>query len=100
MSKYWLRSQVSGRRKGKEKIWAHETSQRTKRRYAVPVWDEQRDLTSMAATGLVRVTMVPVPSVGSLSLPSSLLGESAELIGQQGSERKKKKKLSLAASGC
>jgi hypothetical protein len=58
----------------------------------VPVRDEERDLTAMAATGLVRVTMVPISWVRSLQLPSSLLGESAELIGQQGSEKKKKKK--------
>lgn len=43
----------------------------------------------MAAKGLVRITMVPIPMVHSHWLPSSLLGESTELIGQQGSEKKK-----------
>lgn len=61
------------------------------RRYTVPVRAEKQDLTAMAAKGLVRITMVPIPMVHSHWLPSSLLGESTELIGQEGSEKKKKK---------
>lgn len=59
----------------------------------MPVRAEKQDLTAMAAKGLVRITMVPIPMVHSHWLPSSLLGESTELIGQQGSEKKKKSQL-------
>ena len=60
-----------------EKICAYEISKRTKRRYAVSGWAKERDLNAMVAKGLVRVTMVPVPTVYSILLPSSLHGESA-----------------------
>lgn len=95
MSKYWLKPHVSGRRKGKEKVWAHETSQRTKRRNAVPAPAEEQDLAAMPVAGPASVTMVPAPLVRGRPLPSSLRGESAELIGQPGSGN-----LSLAPPGC
>lgn len=76
MSKYWLGPHASGRRKGKEKIWAHETPQRTKRRNAVPARTGELDLTIMTTTGPARVAMVPALAVrrrgGS---PSGLLGD-------------------------
>lgn len=71
MSKYWLRPHASGRRKGKEKTWAHETSQRTKRRNAMPAGSGELDLTAMAAAGPARVTMVPAPGYAGAGSPAA-----------------------------
>lgn len=58
----------------------------------VPVWakeqPEEQYLNAMVAKGLVKVTMVWVPTVCSILYHSSPCDESLELTEQQGSEKK------------
>lgn len=73
MSKYWPRPQVSGCRKGKEKVWACETPGRTHWRNTVTAAAAQLDRRAIAT---------PARRGPSPWSPGSLCGDSAEPIGQ------------------
>lgn len=83
ISKYWLWPQVSGFRKGKEKVWACETRGRTNWKNTVTAANDEADQAAIAAPApQTSVTMVQTPAAAHLQRPVRLCGDSAELIGQ------------------